>query len=104
MAARSLDKTYLRVLKHWDHGFESHSRHGFLRLFCPVLIVALERAGHPSRESYQLFTRFIISDLILNGNRPSSNARKTFIQLRSKRKQFTKSYDVQHQYYIFLFG
>jgi hypothetical protein len=24
----------LRLLKHWDRGFESHSRYGCLHLFC----------------------------------------------------------------------
>jgi hypothetical protein len=41
-------------------------------LCCPVLVAALWRADPPSRESYRLSIRVIISELILNRNRPES--------------------------------
>jgi hypothetical protein len=70
-------------------GFESHSRHGCLSAFvlclcCPVYVVALYRAGPLSKESYQLSTRFTVSELILNGNRSESQIR----QGRNRRTQF----------------
>jgi hypothetical protein len=45
-------------LKHWDRGFESHSKHGclFVRLFCVcvalcVQVATLQRADPPSKVS-----------------------------------------------------
>jgi hypothetical protein len=47
----------LRPLERWDRGFESHSRHGCLRLSCVyvnfVQVAALYQADPPSRESYR---------------------------------------------------
>jgi hypothetical protein len=45
---------YLRPLKHWDRGFESHSSHD--GCLCAVLceVAALQRADTPSKESYRL--------------------------------------------------
>jgi hypothetical protein len=45
----------LRPLKHWDRGFESHSRHGCLCAFilCFVLF-CVWRANPPFKESYRL--------------------------------------------------
>jgi hypothetical protein len=68
---------YLRSLKHRDRRFESHSRHRRLSAFdlclCrPVQVAALRGADHQSTGSYQPSIRFIISQLILNGNRPDS--------------------------------
>jgi hypothetical protein len=51
---------FLRPLKHWDRGFESHSRHGYrLSAFnlcscCLVYAAALRRADPSSKESYRL--------------------------------------------------
>jgi hypothetical protein len=67
-----------RQLELWKHGFESQWRHGCTSrfsvfvLYCPVQVAALRRADPPSEASYQLSVRFIISELILNGNRPES--------------------------------
>jgi hypothetical protein len=51
----------LRLLKHWDRGFESHSRRGCLYaffsvfvLFC-VQVAALQRADPPSKGSCRLY-------------------------------------------------
>jgi hypothetical protein len=41
-----------------------------------VYVAALRRADLPSKESYQLSTRLIISELILNGNRQNSLIRQ----------------------------
>jgi hypothetical protein len=51
----------LRLLKHWGHGFESHSRHGCLSV-CVYIVFVLSyvgsglamRADLPSKESYGL--------------------------------------------------
>jgi hypothetical protein len=40
----------LRPLKHWDRGFQSHSRHGCPRLSC----IGSRLADPPSKESYRL--------------------------------------------------
>jgi hypothetical protein len=51
---------WLRSLKHWDRGFEYHSRHEYLcvRLYlclcCPVYVAAMRRADRSSKESYSL--------------------------------------------------
>jgi hypothetical protein len=47
---------YLRSLKHWNRGFESHLRHGCLCVYsvCVVYVAALRRADPPSKESYRL--------------------------------------------------
>jgi hypothetical protein len=42
-----------------------------IRLFCLVL------ADHPSNESYRLCIGFVISELILNGQRPESLIRES---------------------------
>jgi hypothetical protein len=47
-----------------------------LCLCCPVYVAALRRANPPSKESYQLSTRSIFSELILNGNTPESQIRQ----------------------------
>jgi hypothetical protein len=46
----------LRPLKHWDRGFESHSRHGCLFLFilCLYYVAALRRANPLSKKYYRL--------------------------------------------------
>jgi hypothetical protein len=31
----------LRLLEHWELGFESHSRHGCLRSFCVCVVVCV---------------------------------------------------------------
>jgi hypothetical protein len=72
---------FLRPLKHWDHGFESHSSRGCLSTFfqclcCPMQIVSLRRADPPSKESYRLSARFTFSELILKGNMPHSLIRE----------------------------
>jgi hypothetical protein len=52
----------LRPFEHWDHGFESQSKHGCLCafilfvLFC-VYVAALRLADHPSKDSYRLCIR-----------------------------------------------
>jgi hypothetical protein len=56
-------KYCLRSFEHWDPRFESCSGHGCVSAFlCVVLscvqVEALRRAGHPSKESYQLSHRF----------------------------------------------
>jgi hypothetical protein len=66
----SNEATYINITIIW-----SHSRHGCLSTFllclcCPVQVAALRRSDHPSKESYQLSVRMIISELILIGNRP----------------------------------
>jgi hypothetical protein len=43
---------YLRLLEHWDHVFESHSRHGYLSAFilclcCPVYGSGLATGWYP---------------------------------------------------------
>jgi hypothetical protein len=51
----------LRLLEHWYHGFESHSRrdgmsvyvYSVFVLFC-MLVAALRRAHPPSKDSYRL--------------------------------------------------
>jgi hypothetical protein len=64
---RAVWVTYcLPQIEHWDREFESHSRHGCVSaFFCvelsSVQVEALRRADHPSKESYQLSTRFISS-------------------------------------------
>jgi hypothetical protein len=50
---------YLRPLEHWGHGFESHSKYGWLSafircLYFPVHVAALRRADPPSKESHWL--------------------------------------------------
>jgi hypothetical protein len=55
---------HLRLLKHWDRGFKSHSRQECLCVFilclcCHVYIAALRRADPPSKESYPLCTGLI---------------------------------------------
>jgi hypothetical protein len=47
----------IRPLKHWDHGFESHSRHGCLFVLFCVQVVALRWANPSSKESYRLCKR-----------------------------------------------
>jgi hypothetical protein len=64
----------LRPLKHWDSGFESHSRHRCLFAFpfclcCPVLAAALRQAWSPFTESYQL-SKIHTWGLILMASRP----------------------------------
>jgi hypothetical protein len=45
----------------------------FILCLCsPVKVTALRRAGHPPKESYRLSIRFVISSLILNGDKPDS--------------------------------
>jgi hypothetical protein len=46
------------------------SARALLCLCSPVQVVALQRADPLSKESYQLSTRFRVSGLILNWNRP----------------------------------
>jgi hypothetical protein len=47
----------LRSLEHWDRGFESHSRHGFILFVLSfVSVAALRRANYSSKESYRLYT------------------------------------------------
>jgi hypothetical protein len=67
MATPSKERNILSLLKHWDRGFESHSRHACLSAFllysfCPVQIAGLRQADPPSKESYRLSIRFIITD------------------------------------------
>jgi hypothetical protein len=64
----------LRPLKHWDREFEPHSRHGYVSAFtlcmcCLGQVEVLRRTDPPSKGSYQLSVRSIISELILNGKR-----------------------------------
>jgi hypothetical protein len=44
----------LRSLEHWDHGFESHSRYGCLRLFCVCVSSGLATDWSTVQESYRL--------------------------------------------------
>jgi hypothetical protein len=55
---------------------------------CPVEVAALRRADQPSEKSNRLSVRFVISELILYGNRPHSLIR----QCRKRRR--TKPIDV----------
>jgi hypothetical protein len=58
-----------------DYEFESHSGQVCLRLFCVCFVCVgrgLATAAHPSKESYRLSTRFVISERFLNGKRPGS--------------------------------
>jgi hypothetical protein len=53
-----------------------------VRLFCVCVVLCRERpcdrADHSSKEPYRLFTTSIISELILNGNRPDSRIRQRY--------------------------
>jgi hypothetical protein len=58
------DMKRLRLLKHWDHGFEFHLIHGYLAAIllsvcCLVHVAALRLADHPSEEFYRLSIRAI---------------------------------------------
>jgi hypothetical protein len=75
-AASVIGTKCLRPLnhRHWDRGFESYSRNGYLSacilcLCCLVLVAALRHADHPSEESYKLC---MSSELILNRNKSDS--------------------------------
>jgi hypothetical protein len=62
-----------------DHEFESHSRNGCLRLLfscCPVYVAALRRADLSSKSPSNCL-RLIISELILNENRPQEEEDQT---------------------------
>jgi hypothetical protein len=69
---------YLLLLKHWDRGFESYSKHGCLFACSSVLVLSCISSGHTTGLSLvqgvlrAAYTRFLISELILNGNRPKS--------------------------------
>jgi hypothetical protein len=53
IAARPNGMKCLRQLKHWDHRFESHSRHTrLLYLYCPVSVASLSQADAPAKESH----------------------------------------------------
>jgi hypothetical protein len=56
----------LRPLKHWNRGFEFHSRHERQRLFYVSVVLyrqrPCDRAYPPSKESYQLSIRSIPPD------------------------------------------
>jgi hypothetical protein len=49
----------LRSLEHWDHGFESHSSHGYLCVYSVFSLVfcvgkVLAAADYPYKESFRL--------------------------------------------------
>jgi hypothetical protein len=64
----------LYPLEHWDCVFESDPGHGCMSTFllcCVVLFSeSLQCADPQSNELYQIYIRFIVSELILNGNWP----------------------------------
>jgi hypothetical protein len=68
----------LLPLNHWNRGFESRSGHGclsaFLLCLCSVQVAGLWR--DPFKASYQLSVRFVVSELIVNGNGPQSPIRQ----------------------------
>jgi hypothetical protein len=74
LAEPSKPRNVFVPLKHWDHGFESHSKHGCARMSAfSVLMLSsvdggyLRLADPPSKESYQESVRFILSGNWLEG-------------------------------------
>jgi hypothetical protein len=59
-------------LKHWDQDLECHSRHGCLRVCVFVLscVARGPRKADPTVQGVPPTVSLIISELILNGNRP----------------------------------
>jgi hypothetical protein len=82
-------RNILRLLKHWDRGFESYSSHGCLFILCmccPMWVATLRWAAPPSKEPYKLSVRFVILELILSSNRSESlirqgGARRIFFKI-----------------------
>jgi hypothetical protein len=87
----NLRNEIFRPLEHWNREFESHSRHihmpeCFLCFCCSMLVVILWRADPLSKESYQHFIRFIVSDKVLNANTPEDLIHQTK-KTKKKRKK-----------------
>jgi hypothetical protein len=74
-AARSVKR--LRPLKHWDRGFEPHSKGRYLSaiilcLRCPVQVAALRQGWSPVQGVLPTVSKIHSSRIIVTGNRPES--------------------------------
>jgi hypothetical protein len=69
----------LRPLEHWDHGFESHARHGYKSTYFSVFVLSCVGSGLCDGMNLRPMnpTSWSVSfRLILDGNRPESLIRQ----------------------------